>query len=83
MLLGETFATAVLSAEASDGAKSAFELFFDHVSGHFSDLWESWTDASNGVTWLLTAPAPAAAILTGYLLAPGAPRPHPQPQPWT
>ncbi|MGK5534200.1 hypothetical protein [Streptomyces sp. URMC 129] len=64
MLLGETFATAVLAAEASDGAESAFELFFDD----FSDLWESWTENAHGLTWPLVALAPAGAVLTGYLL---------------
>jgi hypothetical protein len=64
MLLGETFATAVLISESSDGAQSAFELFFEH----FSDMWESWTENSEGVTWLLIAMAPATAIFTGYQL---------------
>ncbi|WP_159037226.1 hypothetical protein [Streptomyces specialis] len=64
MLLGETFATAVLGSEATDGAKGAFELFFDN----FSDCWEGWTEDAHGVTWALVPLAPAAAILTGYLL---------------
>ncbi|RKN43974.1 hypothetical protein [Streptomyces hoynatensis] len=64
MLLGQTFAMAVVSSDASDGAKSPFELFFDN----FSDMWDGWTENAEGVTWLLIALAPAAAIFAGYLL---------------
>jgi hypothetical protein len=74
MLLGETFATAVLVSESSNGAESAFELFFEN----FSDMWESWTENSEGVTWLLIAMAPATAIFTGYQLGRTA-RPYPRP----
>ncbi|MDT0342874.1 hypothetical protein [Streptomyces litchfieldiae] len=68
MLLGETFATAVLMSEASDGAQGSFELFFEH----FSDLWEGWTDGAEPVTWVLIGLAPVAAVFTGYLLGNGA-----------
>ncbi|MEO3754806.1 hypothetical protein [Streptomyces sp. B6B3] len=86
MLLGETFATAVLVSDSTDGAKSAFEYFFED----FSDCWESWTESAHGLTWLFLPLAPAAAIFTGYLLgrtgptapgAPGAPGMGPQPYP--
>ncbi|ONK09821.1 hypothetical protein [Streptomyces sp. MP131-18] len=75
MLLGETFATAVLASEATDGAKGAFEMFFDN----FSDMWEGWTENAHGMTWPLAALAPAAAVLTGYLVGGTTP---PQPRTW-
>ncbi len=84
MLLGETFASAVLVSDASDGAKSAFEYFFED----FSDCWDSWTESAHGLTWLFLPLAPAAAIFTGYFLnrtgpnVPGAPGMPGGPQPY-
>ncbi|SOD63392.1 hypothetical protein SAMN06297387_110124 [Streptomyces zhaozhouensis] len=83
MLLGETFATAVLISDASDGAKSAFEIFFED----FSDVWEGWTENSHGMVWPLMALAPATALFAGYFLggtgSPKHPVPHPpQPMPY-
>lgn len=79
MLLGETFATAVLASEATDGAKGSLEIFFED----FSDAWEGWAENSHGMTWPLMALAPAAAVFTGYFLGganrPGAPLPQPMP----
>ncbi|MDT0321743.1 hypothetical protein [Streptomyces millisiae] len=64
VLVGETFATAVLASESTDGAKSAFEFFFED----FGDCWDGWTTDAHGLTWLFVALAPAAAVFTGYLL---------------
>ncbi|WP_345025714.1 hypothetical protein, partial [Streptomyces sedi] len=81
MLLGETFAMAVLISDASDGAESAFTLFFED----FSDVWEAWTDIAHGMTWPLMALAPATALFAGYFLGgtgPKYPMPPPQPMPY-
>ncbi|WP_233580885.1 hypothetical protein, partial [Streptomyces triticirhizae] len=79
MVLGETFASAVLASEAVDGAKGSLEIFFED----FSDVFESWTENSHGMTWPLMALAPAAAVFTGYFLGgtqrPGPPGPQPMP----
>ena len=64
MLLAQTFAMAVISSDASNGAKDPFELFFEH----FSDMWDGWTENCAGATWVLIALAPATAILAGHLL---------------
>ncbi|TDC26246.1 hypothetical protein E1265_04775 [Streptomyces sp. 8K308] len=64
VLLGETFATAVLASESTDGAKGALEYF----SEDFGDCWDGWTTDAHGLTWLFVALAPAAAVFTGYLL---------------
>jgi hypothetical protein len=64
MLLGETFATAVLASEATDGSMSAFELFFEH----FGDMWDGWTEDAEPTVWALVALAPASAVFTGWLL---------------
>ncbi|UED87368.1 hypothetical protein [Streptomyces profundus] len=77
MLLGETFASAVLASEATDGAKSAFEFFFED----FSDIFESWTENSNGFTWPLMALAPATAAFTGYFVG-GTNKPQAPPGAW-
>lgn len=72
MLLGETFATAAISADGG-GDESAFELFFDH----FSDLWEGWTENAHGAIWVLVALAPVSAVATGYLVGGGQRPAHP------
>lgn len=64
MLLGETFATAVLASDASGGAEDAVELFFDH----HSDMWESWTEDAHALVWVLLPQAPMVALATGYAL---------------
>ncbi|TDC72221.1 hypothetical protein [Streptomyces hainanensis] len=64
ILVGETFATAVLASEATDGAKGALEFFFED----FGDMWDGWTTDAHGLTWLFVALAPASAVFTGFLL---------------
>lgn len=79
MLLGETFATAVVYCDFYP-SENPFAMFFEH----FSSMWENWTKTAHLLTWLLLPLAPAAALFTGFWLGRGArrrPRPLAAPQP--
>ncbi|MGP3971949.1 hypothetical protein [Streptomyces sp. 6N223] len=71
ILLGETFALAAVSSD-TPGADSAFSIFFDD----FSDLWEAWTEDSEGMTWVFIALAPVSAVFTGYMVGGSTPPPR-------
>ncbi|MDN3055823.1 hypothetical protein PH213_14975 [Streptomyces sp. SRF1] len=47
---------------ASSQVLSSNEIFFDH----FSDLWKSWKEDSDALTYIFMALAPVAAVSTAY-----------------
>ncbi|GLV72251.1 hypothetical protein [Streptomyces hygroscopicus] len=47
---------------ASSQVLSSNEIFFDH----FSDLWKSWKEDSDALTYVFMALAPVAAVSTAY-----------------
>ncbi|MFE2179825.1 hypothetical protein [Streptomyces sp. NPDC059455] len=50
---------------ASSQVLSSNEIFFDH----FSDLWKSWKEDSDALTYIFMALAPVAAVSTAYRIS--------------
>ncbi|MFD0496372.1 hypothetical protein [Streptomyces rhizosphaericus] len=50
---------------ASSQVLSSNEIFFDH----FSDLWKSWKENSDALTYIFMALAPVAAVGTAYRIS--------------